>query len=397
MKRVLFGCVLLLLALVGCGQSAEVAAPGSAGSSGASKLSDPAVVQEAEPPARLAEPPAEVLTASPAATPTELPGVAPPATLTPSPTPSSRLRQLTTGGCCTQPFWSADSRRVMFIDKPAPDAPTGIWGVDVTQPESSPDLVTERIGFYTADFQYLVELQEDTTIIERLEDGERWAVPAGGRPVYFSPSRQHIAWEASNDAPFERRVSQVWVANLDGSDARMVAELKRGGFSGWIRDDLLLLSAYESFDSREEALYTFSLSNGETNELVHGQRLRGGSLSPDGEWMAYFITFSENPDENGLWVVRTDGTARHKLDNDLFGAYQWRDAHRLLIIPFDPNAESHELWEYDVRSGESRRVTNPDATPFKVANGDWAVSPDGDRIVFVSSHDKNIWLLTLPD
>ena len=70
---------------------------------------------------------------------------------------------------------------------------------------------------------------------------------------------------------------------------------------------------------------------------------------------------------------------------------------RLLVVPFRPEAVSHELWELDINAGEARRLTDPDATPFKIANGDWAVSPDGRHVAFLDSRDRNIWLLTLID
>lgn len=70
---------------------------------------------------------------------------------------------------------------------------------------------------------------------------------------------------------------------------------------------------------------------------------------------------------------------------------------RLLVIPFRPEAASHELWELDINAGEARRLTHPDATPFKIANGDWSVSPDGRHVAFLDSRDRNIWLLTLVD
>lgn len=314
----------------------------------------------------------------------------------PSPTPALALRQLTRGGCCTQPFWSPDSRQVLFIDKPAPDAPVGIWGVDVTQPNPTPELVTERIAFYTADMAFAVELSEDTTVIERLADGTRWPVPAGGRPVSISPGRKRIAWTATDEnLPFERQITQVWVANLDGSDVQAVATLPRGSFGGWISEDVLLLSSRESLESREQVLYAFSLTNGGTTELVRAERLRGGFLSPDGAWLAYYVALDPDPAQNGLWLVRTDGSERRRLDRDLFGAYKWRDADRLLIIPFRPEAVSHELWELDASTGEARRLTDPEITPFKIANGDWTVSPDGRHVAFVESRDHNIWLLTL--
>jgi len=325
---------------------------------------------------------------------TPIPTLAP----SPSPTPVPTLRQLTEGGCCTQPFWSPDSQQVLFIDRPAPDAPVGIWGVDVTQSDPTPELVTERIAFYTADMDFLVELGEDKTTIERLADNARWTVPAEGRPVSISPGQKRIAWQVSDDdLPFERQVTQVWVANLDGSDAQAVATLPRGGFSGWISDDVLLLSGRETLESREHILYAFSLARGRMIELVRAERLRGGLLSPDGAWLAYYVALDEDPAQNGLWLVRTDGSERRQLERDLFGAYQWRDASRLLIIPFQPEAVSHELWELDVNTGETRHLTDPDVIPFKIANGDWTVSPDGQHVAFVESRDRNIWLLTLMD
>jgi Tol biopolymer transport system component/4-amino-4-deoxy-L-arabinose transferase-like glycosyltransferase len=337
---------------------------------------------------------------SPTLEPTLRPGSADTAALapTPSPNPGPVLRQLTQGGCCTQPFWSPDSRQVLFIDQPARDAPLGIWGVDVTQRDPTPELVTRRIALYTPDMAFVVEPGQSTTVIERLADGTHWTVPAGGRPVSISPGRKRIAWQVTNEnLPFERQTTQVWVANVDGTDARQVTTLNRGGFSDWISDDVLLLSTRDSLQSREQVLYTFSLTDGRSTELVRVEQLRGALLSPDGAWLVYYVALNEDTMQNDLWLVRTDGSARRKLDRSLFGAFRWRDADRLLIIPFRPQADVHELWELNVETGETRRLTDPTVTPFKIANGDWTISPDGRQVAFVESRDHNIWLLTLPD
>lgn len=66
-------------------------------------------------------------------------------------------------------------------------------------------------------------------------------------------------------------------------------------------------------------------------------------------------------------------------------------------IPFRPNAIGHELWELDVNTEEARRLADPGAFPFKIANGNWTVSPDGRHVAFVESRDRNLWLLTLMD
>lgn len=418
-KLVWVGLGVLLLAAVGCnssrgagGDPSPTAAPATT-SALRPTLSNP-VSHTASPtaqPSRATSSPTLALptdTTVPTPIPTETPSPEPThtPTLTPSPTatPTPELRRLTGGGCCTQPFWSPDSQWVYFIDKPDADAPLGYWGVDITQAGAAPELVTERIAFYTGDLSYVVVYGQGQSAIEQLDGPlgdtvvDRWTIPANGRPFSISPGGTRVAWSISNDdLPFERRVSEIWIANFDGTDARSVATLPRGGLSGWISDDVLLLSKRESLDSRETIVYTLSLVDGAAVELVRANRPRGYWLSPDRRWMLYYVTFSDDPLQNGVWLVRTDGTERRHLDRELFGDYAWRDARRLLIIPFRPDAVHHELWEYDVETEEVLQVTDSDVTPFKVANADWQVSPDGRRIAYVESSDRNIWLLTLGD
>lgn len=419
-------CLLFaILISAGCAPQPEAKPPAKAGSPGGSLLEDPGA---SPPPSPTSSPvPSPSLTAtlvptpSPTATPvpspsptaTPVPTPSPTATPTPSPTATPTLRQLTKGGCCTQPFWSPDSQQVLFIDKPGPELPVGIWAVDVTQPQPTPELLTEHIAFYTADLSFRIELGQDTTVIQRLDAplagavplpatvpprGTSWELPAEGRPISISPGTKRVAWQLSDeDLLYEERTTQVWVADFDGGAPQMVAELPRGGFSGWISDDVLLLSGRESLESEEQVLFTLSLIDGREVELVRGKRLRGGLLSPGGAWLAYFISLDEDPAQNGMWLVRSDGSERRQLERELFGAYQWRDSHRLLIVPFQADAVSHAIWELDAKTGQARALTDPGLTPFKIANGDWDASPDGRHVIFVESRDRNIWLLTLPD
>jgi Tol biopolymer transport system component len=425
---------LLMLALSGCAQPAQsaqsmqtaaptlptsVAVDKSAAAATATRpatvaLATPTPLPATKPPTLRVEPQVEALTPTPSPSPDPDPSP----TLRAEPqaealrtepqveTRAPALRQLTQGGCCTQPFWSPDARQVLFIDKPAADAPVGIWGVDVTQPAARPQLAIPRIASYTPDLAFVVEVSRTTTTIERLTApltgtvAASWTAPAGGRSVSISPGRTRVAWQVGDDRLItqpERQVNQVWVANLDGSAARAVVTLPRGSLSGWISDDVLLLSGRESTQAREQVLWAYSLTTGQRIELARGERLRVGSLSRNGTWLAYMITMDQDQTRNGLWLVRTDGTVQHKLAPDLFGTFQWRDDHRLLIIPFRPDATSHEFMEFDADAQTARRLTDPAITPFKITNGDWAVSPDGRQVVFVASQDHNLWLLTLPD
>ena len=265
--------------------------------------------------------------------------------------------------------------------------------------------MTERLEESLATGDYLVETTTNTTTIERLSDGERWNVPARGRSVRISPGGTRIAWtEGNEDLPPDRQVTTIRVANLDGSEPRVAATLRRGGLSGWISDDVLLVSGRESATATDQVLWAAPLDGSPPVELARAERLRSPQLSPSGAWVAYYVTFDADPARNGLWIARTDGSDRRQIPPELFGSYQWRgcpdvcdpDAESLLIVPLQPDAAQHELWQVRAAGGEPARLTDPAVTPIKIANGDWRVSPDGRYVAYVESEDRNIWALPLP-
>lgn len=306
------------------------------------------------------------------------------------------LQRLTSGGCCTQPSWTPDSQRVLFIDKPAANQPLGIWGVGVGG--GAAELFTQRIAFYSPGMTYIVEVTQGKTTIERRADGARWTVPANGRNVTFSPAGTKIVWTVSNqDVPSDQRMTEVWVANVDGTNSRKVATVRSGGISGWVSEDALLMRGRVNPQGNEDRIYTLSLANGSTVDVAQTKRLQSLTLSPDGRWVAYYVAFSDVAEQNGFWVARTDGSVKRQLDPALFGSFRWRDGGRLLLIPMRPNAAYHELWEYNADSNTSRQLTSAGNMPLKVANSDWTVSPNGQHVAFVESRDHNIWVLTLRD
>ena len=138
----------------------------------------------------------------------------PQSTPTASPTPAPKLTQLTTGGCCVSPSWSFDSRQVLFIDRVAPNAESGMYAVDVTATSKGEQLIGP-VGIYSPDGN-LVAYPEDTrTIVEKLNTGERWVMPNNGQAVDFAPDDQHLAWE--NDAisgPYDQRQTEIYVAKI---------------------------------------------------------------------------------------------------------------------------------------------------------------------------------------
>ena len=338
--------------------------------------------------------PVQVTDSAPVPTPTRAPiptyTSAPAPTITPTPAPA--LRQLTTGGCCVQPFWAPDGSQVWFIDKPDEDGPSGVWGVDVSG--GDPRFIADRVGVYSPEGNLIAYPEGGRTYIERV-GGERWVAPSDGRAISFSPDEQLILWQAaSSSANFDQRVVEVWVARADGSDPRRAAQLMGGGVSGWFPDNQRVLVSVREPERSDSSLAALNLADGSLTIIGRGARLRGGLLSPEGGWVAYQITFSGDPAQDGLWLARTDGTEARRLD--VFGAYRWRSEGRLLVIPLEASSGSHRLLEIDAVTGQVRALTDPLVTPFRVAVGDWVPSPDGNHVVFVSADDHNLWVMDLP-
>jgi hypothetical protein len=105
--------------------------------------------------------------------------------------------------------------------------------------------------------------------------------------------------------------------------------------------------------------------------------------------VAYYVAF-DRPERNGLFVVSRGGQGQRL---DWFGSYRWRDAQRLVYIPLLLGQPTHRLFEYDLQSHTSRLLAD---LGTQVSHDQWQVSPDGQRLVFLSSRDRNLWVLELP-
>jgi len=258
-----------------------------------------------------------------------------------------------------------------------------------------PQFITDRLGLYSLDRTLIAYPESGQTYIERL-GVERWVAPSEGRAVSFSPDGALIVWQAAAvSGSFDQRLVEVWVANVDGSEARAVTRLVGGGFSGWFPDSTRLLVTGREADGEEQwFLGALTAADGTLTKIVQGPRLRGGALSPDGAWVAYQILFSRDSARDGVWVARTDGSESWRLE--VFGAYRWRSADHLLLVPLETNAEGQHFIEIEMRTGRVRPLTDPAFTPLYIAGGDWALSPDRNRVAFVSAEDHNLWVVDLP-
>lgn len=340
----------------------------------------------------------DVRTPAPTATPS--PDPTPQATA-PPPTPEDKafiptLTRLTDPGCCADPFWSPDGREVRFIHKPEGAERAGIYGVSV--PGGAMRLVSEQVGLFSPDGRYMAYLNSETvTTIRDTLTGRTWPLFNGARQPVFSPHSRRIAWnETVPAAVFSNRRTTVYVSDLDGENRREVARVRGGGIAGWLDDDHLLLVGRDlNSDQPYPDLFALAVTDGARTTLVQNRRIRSVQIAPAGGWVLYTVTFSpEGPSEDGLWVMKADGSRRRRLE--VVGSAQWRDATRLLIIPFEPGAGSHRLLQFDATSGEMVALTDAQTFPFRVSAGYWSVSPKGDYVVFLNAQDGALWAFDLP-
>lgn len=309
--------------------------------------------------------------------------------------PGLKPRRLTHGGCCVQPVWSPDSSRVLFLDRPSPEAPLGLYGVMVDDP--APQLLLP-LAFYSPDFAYAVQPGSPIPLLRR-SDGKRFSLDTGGSTPLWAPGNARLAWTVTADrGNFDTRSGQVFVGEL-GGQPRRVATLYGGGVEAWLDPETLLLVGKPTAKDPLRVMEVLNLpafaakrrhESGARHTLARALNLRGVLPSPGGRWIAYYVAFDAK-ERNGMFVTSRGGTAR-KLP--WLGSYRWRDGDRLVYVALEPGVKSHVLREYHAATKQTRTLLDLGA---KISNDQWQVSPDGKQVVFVNALDRNLWVVGLPN
>lgn len=328
------------------------------------------------------------------------------------PTPRPTLRRLTAPGCCGNIWWSADGTQVLYVDKPD-EQPAAIWGVDAAKVgvaatseaaatgEAAP--YSDVVGVLQHHDRYVIALVPQTPYSVTVHDrqtGESWPLHGVGSLPFIAPDGARVAYDGrmSQQTLFATgRQTTLVVAALDGSDPQHLAMLYGVGIVAWFPDGtrLLALGKQNPGDARA-ALWQVDAETGALAQLDDGAHLRNISLSPDGAWLVYLKAFEQDPGRNTTWALHVRTGERRRL---LFaGRYAWvgsEDATLVYVPPRRAPGQGFSVWKLDVASGERARLVDPAQTPLFIANGDWALSPDGTRLAFVSAEDYAIWLLVM--
>ncbi len=328
---------------------------------------------------------------------TETPTPNPTASPQPAPTPAPpNPVRITDPGCCTDAFWSPDSREVWFLDQPDPGETAGLYGVRLGDSENIRFLVNKQVGLPSPDGRYLAYLGEfaETTIIDTLFQRE-WTIDNEGARVYFSPNSERVIWvDTMRITSSQIRSSTVYVADVSGENPRELTTVYGGGFAGWLDDETILLAGRSAPEAIDLALYSFDISSGARVNLAVNQRIWSVNPAPGGEWVFYSVTLGTVTDQyDGLWIVSRDGETLYQLD--VTAGTHWRDGTRLIFIPQVLDAASHEIWQFDTATGQAERLFDPADLPVRVSAANWAISPDGEKLVYLSARDDALYVISL--
>jgi hypothetical protein len=344
----------------------------------------------------------------PAVAPTETaaaqPAAPPAPTAPPEPPPEPRLTRLGAQGS-VQPFFQADGARVLFYDQPAPGQ-GGTWSIDPATAQAR--LERPHWGNYVSGGTLVVTPRPGSrdTYVVHLPSGREWTLPTTNGAV-FSPQGTVVAYSAAaatqgftgQAAPFA--LSAIVVSGADAQAARRVPLPVNGSVVAWVpapdgTPDVCLLLSGRRAERDDPSLWTYDLRDGALSELTRSKRVSGVLASPDGTWLAHVAMWNPDPNDNGLWVTRTDGSLRRRVS--LLGSYRWTADNRLLMVPVRSSADDgHQVWEVLPDSGTAHRLIDPQKLRLRIANHDWDISPDGQQLSFVSADDRSLWHLSLPD
>jgi hypothetical protein len=300
-------------------------------------------------------------------------------------------KRLTSNKCCVNPFWSADSSRVYFLDKPGAE-PAALYGVSAINPSGTRREFSSVVSFSPS--QRIAVMPGNEMILERLSDGKRVRLPTRGNGVSFSPSETRVAWSVSSTGGrFDTTTTRIYTATLSSSftvgTSKLVATVYGGGISGWLNENELLVSGKSDPSQRNRSLRAINFMTGAGRAFTNALNFRGVSIAPGGRWVAYYVAF-DNPQRNGMFMMDTKTGSSRRLN--WLGSYRWRTANRIAYIPLETTTGQHRLFEFDASSNQKRELARLEG---KVAGDDWQLAPNGERLVYVNARDRDLYALEL--
>lgn len=336
-------------------------------------------------PVATVSPSTRALIATPVATSTPSPTSTPTPSPTPSPTPvpTPTGRTVTTAGCCGLFSWVDDSR-LLVLDAPGGEAQTSIF--DLTN--DSRKVLSGDFGTSAGGLIALSNQANGTTRIVDRDGRTVSTIQNQGAETWIAPNGKRVAWlqplPSKTPSSLLPRPVQLWVADINGANAKPVLQLLASSVQ-WLGDSLHLATVGRTLDAQDPGVWIVDSDSGQHTVLVAATFVQALQVSPDGSHLAYLVTFSGKPAEDGIWVSKTDGSERRHIPGQ--GGFRWADdgSHLWLLHLAPAGGGNDHLRLIDVKTGATVSDVPLDA---RVLDDRWALSPDGRYVAFWRESDR---------
>lgn len=298
-------------------------------------------------------------------------------------------------------WWRPDDPDAVYLIDAIPGQQTGVFrqpldGSPRQYVQPAPPTNTSPDGAITVE-----RLPDEIIQITRTGDGATFRVDTGGVYPAIAPGGERLLYEVVYGEVVPGTSTPgvvIWAADIDGTNLKRVYS-GEGSYSMWLDDHRVLVIQRITY-TPEYRLYVVDL-DADTPEpqpelLARINYLQGLQIAPGGEHIAFFRTFQEDSRENGVFVLRTaPGSTPRKLP--FFGGYRWRDADSLFVLSYGIDDDAHALGVVGIEARAVQWLTDPAEQPIRIANGEWSVSPDGARLVYVDADDFGLYQVTFGD
>ena len=246
----------------------------------------------------------------------------------------------------------------------------------------------------------------------------------------ISPDGEKIIYERHYfDIQTDRKYSNLWIINEDGSDNRPLTTGNQNDFNPiWSQDQETIY--YQSNKDGSTQIYKMWLDKGNIAKISNTKNTQSGwAISPDGKWIAFsmFVSVTDKsfaqmpakpeganwnepplfidelvyrrdgsgyvkPGHHQLFIISTDGGSPIQLTttaHDQGGRLSWSSDGKSIYFSAnirddaDYQPRNTELYKLDIQTKEMEVLTSrigPDFSP--------AVSPDGKSIAYLGFDDK---------
>jgi TolB protein len=183
-----------------------------------------------------------------------------------------------------------------------------------------------------------------------------------GYPAW-SPDGRRIAFTHNNDA---RGISRVFVMDADGSDVTRLAGAKHSSFLPTWSPDGGRIAFVRSVPCRSDrrtrcgnALFVMDADGANRRRVTpfhRSQVMEYPDWSPDGRWIAYDRA-GDCCLKTGVWLVRPNGTDRHRVTRTESRHPSWSPDGRRLVVDFGTDTPNSDLWVLSRGGRAVRRLT----------------------------------------